>query len=102
MLAALPWAAAGMLVNAGAPVSILAQQPVPAPSAGEWMSAERALGRTGQLQPDGAMKFSFPRGDLSVSVGGVRLKPALALGSWVAFHRTAAGRAHGHGRPRAD
>ena len=26
-----------------------------------------------------------PRGDLSVNVGGVTLKPALALGGWVAF-----------------
>src|SRR6185503_9863551 len=32
-------------------------------------------------------KYSFPRGDLHVTVAGVALKPALALGSWVAFKR---------------
>src|SRR5438874_9897095 len=39
------------------------------------------------------MKFSLPRSDLSVSVGGVTLKPALALGGWVAFKDVAAGQA---------
>ena len=31
------------------------------------------------------MRFSFPRSDLTVVADGVTLKPALALGSWVAF-----------------
>jgi hypothetical protein len=39
------------------------------------------------------MKYSFPRGDLKVTVNGVRVRPALALGSWVAFKRTAANEA---------
>ena len=30
------------------------------------------------------MKFAFPRSDMHVMVGGVSVKPALALGSWVA------------------
>ncbi len=34
-------------------------------------------------------RYSFPPGDLQVTVGGVTLKPALALGSWVAFKRMA-------------
>ena len=46
-----------------------------------------AIGRAGVLQPDGAMKYSFPRSDLAVSLDGLRLKPALALGSWIAFKR---------------
>jgi hypothetical protein len=46
-----------------------------------------AIGRPGSLQPDGVMKYSFPRSDLTVVVAGVTLKPALALGSWVAFRR---------------
>jgi hypothetical protein len=54
----------------------------------DWASATSAIGRTGAIQPDGAMKYSFPRSDLDVSLDGVRLKPALALGSWVAFKRT--------------
>jgi hypothetical protein len=32
-------------------------------------------------------KYSFPRSDLHVTVGSVAVKPALALGSWVAFKR---------------
>lgn len=44
-----------------------------------------ALGRGGAEQPGGVVRFSFPRSDLTVVVDGVTLKPALALGSWVAF-----------------
>lgn len=33
------------------------------------------------------MKYGFPRSDLAVSIEGVKLKPALALGSWVAFKK---------------
>ena len=35
------------------------------------------------------MKYSFPRSDLRVTVRGVQLKPALALGGWIAFERVA-------------
>jgi Domain of Unknown Function (DUF1259) len=50
-----------------------------------WKSVEQALGRAGQAQPDGAYKFGIPRSDLKVTVAGVEVKPALALGSWLAF-----------------
>src|SRR5258706_8990279 len=53
--------------------------------AGDWKAVEQALGRPGQLQGDGAYKFGLPRGDLKVIVDAVPVKPALALGSWVAF-----------------
>jgi len=43
------------------------------------------LGRAGAAMPGGVEKFGFPRADLKVDVGGVRIKPALALGSWAAF-----------------
>lgn len=55
------------------------------PSANDWKPVEQALGRSGQQQPDGAYKFGLPRGDLNVTVDGVQVKPALALGSWLAF-----------------
>jgi hypothetical protein len=51
----------------------------------EWKAVETALGRSGKLQPDGAFKFSMPRKDLKVTVGGTPIKPGLALGSWAAF-----------------
>jgi uncharacterized protein DUF1259 len=46
---------------------------------------DQALGRPGGNQPGGVYKFSFPRSDLKIVVDGVEIKPALALGSWVAF-----------------
>ena len=49
-----------------------------------------ALGRAGAEQPGGVVRFSFPRSDLTVVADGVTLKPALALGSWVAFQPTGA------------
>jgi len=57
----------------------------------DWSATDRALGRAGADQPGGVHKFSFPRSDLRVAIGDVTLKPALALGSWVAFKRTADG-----------
>ena len=54
--------------------------------AASWQAGvDSALGRKGTVQPDSAYKFSLPRSDLSVSIEAVALKPALALGSWVAF-----------------
>jgi len=53
----------------------------------EWTSVTTAIGRAGAIQPDGVMKYSLPRSDMNVSLDGVTLKPALALGSWVAFKR---------------
>jgi uncharacterized protein DUF1259 len=57
-------------------------------SAGDWSAVDRALGRSGKAQPGEVQKYSFPRSDLHVTVGDVALKPALALGGWVAFKRT--------------
>lgn len=54
----------------------------------DWTPVAQALGRAGAVQPDGAYKVGFPRTDLTVRVDGVTLRPALALGSWVAFHKS--------------
>jgi len=51
----------------------------------DWKQVDAGLGKSGTLQPDGAYKVGMPRGDLHVTAAGVALKPALALGSWVAF-----------------
>lgn len=50
-----------------------------------WTAVEEALGRKGSAQPGGVYKFALPRTDLKVTVGNVQLKPALALGGWLAF-----------------
>lgn len=60
-------------------------------AAASWTAVEDALGRKGAMNPGDVIKFSFPRSDLNVTVGGVTLKPALALGSWVAFKETGNG-----------
>jgi len=57
----------------------------------DWTAVEQALGRSGVLQPGDVYKFGLPRADLTVTVDHVRLKPTLALGSWVAFQATSAG-----------
>ena len=54
---------------------------------GEWKAVEQAMGKAGAMQPGDVFKFSFPRSDLKVTVAGVQIKPALALGSWVAFKK---------------
>src|SRR5213592_1380248 len=51
----------------------------------DWKQVDAGLGKSGALQPDGAYKVGMPRSDLHVAIGGVAVKPALALGSWVAF-----------------
>lgn len=51
----------------------------------DWKKVEDAMGRPGQAQPGDVYKFAMPRKDLHVMLNGVGIKPALALGSWVAF-----------------
>src|SRR5256885_4725390 len=53
----------------------------------DWKRVDAGLGKSGALQPDGAYKVGMPRSDLHVTIGGVAVKPALALGSWVAFRQ---------------
>lgn len=78
---------AGLLLQVGAYApAAQAQEPArQATSEIDWRAVERALGRSGSMQPGGVFKFAMPRSDLSVTSQGVRIKPALALGSWVAF-----------------
>src|ERR1041385_1387947 len=59
----------------------------------DWSAVDRAFGRAGAAQADGSQKYSFPRSDLQVMVGATRLRPALALGSWIALKRTSDGAA---------
>jgi hypothetical protein len=54
----------------------------------DWTKVAEALGKAGAVQPGEVYKVGMPRGDLHVTVGGVQIKPALALGSWVGFKQT--------------
>src|SRR5262249_56584000 len=46
---------------------------------------ERALGKPGQVQAGGVFRVGMPRTDLAVTVKGIPVKPAFALGSYAAF-----------------
>src|SRR5438552_3130947 len=79
------------IVSATLPLAACNQAPAEkapaqnAPAQANWSSVDQALGRSGMTQPDGVRRYSFPRSDLSVQLDGVTIKPALALGGWVAF-----------------
>jgi hypothetical protein len=51
-----------------------------------WDAVGQALGKPGAVLSSGAVyRVGLPRSDLKVTLDGVVLKPALALGSWLAF-----------------
>jgi hypothetical protein len=50
----------------------------------DWPQVDAALGRKPVVSGD-VHRYSFPRTDLTVTLDGVTLKPAFALGGWVAF-----------------
>jgi biotin operon repressor len=57
----------------------------PAHAEADWPLVERALGVAGAAQPGGVYRFGLPRSDLHVTLDGVEIRPALALGGWLAF-----------------
>jgi biotin operon repressor len=50
----------------------------------DWQKVDAAFGRKPAVSGD-IHRYGFPRTDLSVTLDGVAIKPALALGGWVAF-----------------
>ena len=63
-----------------------AMKPVPMPSgAVDWKSVRDVFGFPGDVLPAGVIRFNMPRKDLHVTVGGIEIKPGLALGAWAAF-----------------
>jgi hypothetical protein len=50
----------------------------------DWQKVDETLGRTPAVTGD-VHRYGFPRTDLTVTLDGVTIKPALALGGWVAF-----------------
>jgi len=50
----------------------------------DWDKVDAALGRKGAVSGD-VHRYGFPRSDLNVTLEGVTIKPALALGGWLAF-----------------
>jgi hypothetical protein len=69
----------------GQPRPVLAQKTQTTPE--EWKAVELAVGKAGSVQPGSVFKIGLPRTDLKVTVRGVSISPALALGSWIAFKK---------------
>jgi Domain of Unknown Function (DUF1259) len=51
----------------------------------DWQKVDDAIGRKPAVVAGDVHRYGFPRTDLSVTLDGVTIKPALALGGWVAF-----------------
>src|SRR6476620_5431118 len=50
----------------------------------DWQQVDATLGRKPAVSGD-VHRYGFPRSDLNVTLDGVTIRPALALGGWVAF-----------------
>jgi len=50
-----------------------------------WQTVDAILGQTGKVVAGDVHRYGWPRRDLDVRVGKIRVEPALALGSWAAF-----------------
>jgi hypothetical protein len=51
----------------------------------DWKLVQQAFKFDGSALPGGVIRFNMPRADLHVTIGGVEVKPGLALGGWAAF-----------------
>jgi Domain of Unknown Function (DUF1259) len=51
----------------------------------DWQKVDEAFGRKAAVVSGDVHRYGFPRTDLAVTLDGVTIKPALALGGWVAF-----------------
>jgi hypothetical protein len=54
----------------------------------DWQAVDAAFGFEGKVLPGDAHRYGWPRSDLDVTVDGVKIAPALALGSWAGFVAT--------------
>src|ERR1700758_4820605 len=51
----------------------------------DWQSVDQIFNRKAAVVAGDVHRYGFPRTDLNVTLDGVTIKPALALGGWVAF-----------------
>src|SRR3954462_2054868 len=50
----------------------------------DWPKVDAAFGKSATVAGE-VHRYGFPRSDLQVTVDGVAIRPALALGGWAAF-----------------
>src|SRR5258706_11928815 len=72
---------ASMVVAAGLSLPVAAAE-------SDWDAVAKAIGRAGTEMPGGVYRVGIGRSDLTVTVDGVQIKPALALGSYLAFQKS--------------
>src|SRR5215210_939969 len=51
----------------------------------DWQKVDEAFGRKPAVIAGDVHRYGFPRTDLTVTLDGVTIKPALALGGWIAL-----------------
>jgi hypothetical protein len=51
----------------------------------DWKKVDEAVGRNAAVVAGEIHRYAFPRTDLNVTLDGVTIRPALALGGWTAF-----------------
>src|ERR1700704_4164386 len=51
----------------------------------DWQKVDAAFGRKAAVVSGDVHRYGFPRTDLKVTLDGVAIRPALALGGWIAF-----------------
>ncbi|HWX86093.1 MAG TPA: DUF1259 domain-containing protein [Xanthobacteraceae bacterium] len=51
----------------------------------DWQKVDDVFGRKPAVVAGDVHRYGFPRTDLTVTLDGVTIKPALALGGWIAF-----------------
>jgi hypothetical protein len=51
----------------------------------DWKKVDEAIGRSAAVVSGDVHRYAFPRSDLNVTLDGVTIRPALALGGWTAF-----------------
>jgi len=51
----------------------------------DWKKVDEAIGRSAAVVSGDVHRYGFPRSDLHVTLDGVTIRPALALGGWTAF-----------------
>lgn len=74
-----------LMTNAAVAAFVAMLAAGPAYAKPNWTTVGQALGKPGTELPGGVYRVALPRSDLKVTLDGVAIKPALALGSWLAF-----------------
>jgi hypothetical protein len=65
-------------------LAVMALPPLAKAADIDWKKVDAALGKTATVSGE-VHRYGIPRSDLHVTLDGVAIKPALALGGWVAF-----------------